>query len=83
MRSELRLQEKSWAEHRIAMVTGLNTGELQEPDPARPSVVLRRAGRRSLWELAKENGSSVDAIRSANRLQGEPEPQQMLLIPVL
>ena len=65
------------------MVTGLELGELREPDPARPSLILRNSNGESLWELAKSNGSTVAAISAANGLQGEPEQEQMLLIPVV
>ena len=68
----------------IPMVTGLELGEEQESDPDRPSLVVRRVSDSdSLWSLAKRCGSSVDAIRQANQLQGEPAQQQLLLIPVL
>lgn len=66
----------------VPMVTGLALGELQEPDPGRPSLILQRAGKQRLWEIAKGNGSTVSAIRKANNLQEEPEPGRMLLIPV-
>ena len=48
-----------------------------------PALILRRAGNESLWQMAKETGSTVDKIRSANSLTGEPEPGRMLLIPVV
>ena len=35
-----------------------------------------------LWELAKATGSTVAAIRCVNKLQDEPGPNQILLIPV-
>ena len=58
-------------------------GAEQEPDPQRPSLILRRAGENSLWELAKENGSTVDAICRANDITDDADlGQQMLLIPV-
>ena len=67
----------------IPMVTGLELGDLEEPDPYRPSLILRRYQGQTLWDLAKENGSTVSAIQEANNLQQEPEAQQMLLIPVM
>lgn len=67
----------------IPMVTGLELGELEESDPYRPSLILRRSQGQTLWDLAKENGSTVSAIREANNLQQEPDQQQMLLIPVI
>ena len=64
-------------------IGGLELGELAEPDPMRPSVVVTKAGNRTLWKIAKENGSTLDQIRSANGLEGEPNPDAVLLIPVL
>lgn len=67
----------------VTIIAGLELGELQEPDLYRPSLILRRSGGKTLWELAKDSGSTVDAIRDANHLQSEPDAQQMLLIPVV
>lgn len=83
LKNELRLSQKAYSAQGIPMISGLKLGDLREPDPARPSVILRRAGRKGLWDLAKESGSTVEAIRSANRLQEEPEENRMLLIPVI
>ena len=63
-------------------VTGFTLGEPKNTDPDRPSLVLRRVGERSLWQIAKESGSTVDAICKANGLVGEPEHGKMLLIPI-
>lgn len=82
VRAELPLQMVTTGGQGIPMVTELELGADTEPDPARPSLILRRAGTDSLWEIAKKSGSTVAAIRSANHLQEEPRPGQMLLIPV-
>lgn len=82
LRSEVPLQMFTTSEQGIPMVTGLELGEEREPEPGRPSLILRRAGENGLWEIAKGSGSTMDAIRSANNLQEEPAPGQMLLIPV-
>lgn len=66
----------------IPMIVGMELGEKKQPDPERPSLILRRAGEEDLWTLAKKCGSTVEAIRQANHLQQEPENGQMLLIPV-
>ena len=66
----------------IPMVTGLELGEMAVPDPGRPSLILRRAGEDSLWEIAKRTGSTVNAIRQANGLMDEPLDDRLLLIPV-
>ncbi len=67
----------------LTMVTGLTLGETVPPDPERPSLILRRSCGQGLWELAKEYGSTVDAIRNANDLNDDPEKDVMVLIPVL
>ena len=64
------------------MVTGLEVGEPIEPNPARPSVLLQRMGNEDLWSLAKATGSTVEAIRTANGLQNDPMPGEMILIPL-
>lgn len=66
----------------MPMVTGLELGEMLRPDPGRPSLILRRAGEGSLWEIAKDTGSTVSAIRKANGLNDEPLDDRLLLIPV-
>lgn len=66
----------------IPMVVGLEAGDEEEPDPNRPSLILRKTGDEPLWEVAKQCGSTVDAIRTANKLLSEPENGQVLLIPI-
>lgn len=66
----------------LPMVAGLEMGELRQPDPMRPSLILRRAGEAGLWEIAKASNSTMEAIRKANGLQEDPDPDRMLLIPV-
>ena len=63
-------------------VTAVELGEVSDPDPDRPSLILRRVGEDGLWEIAKHTGSTVDAIRKANGIQEEPAPGKLLLIPV-
>lgn len=76
------LQTTTLADQGIPMVMGLELGEQIQPDPARPSLILRRAGDARLWDIAKSTGSTVDAIRKANLLEAEPAANQILLIPV-
>lgn len=66
----------------LTMVSALEMEETAQPDPGRPSVILCRYDCASLWDMAKENGSTVEAIRKANQLQNEPAQGQVLLIPV-
>ena len=81
-RGELPLQLTTFGGQGIPMVTELERQPEAEPDQQRPSLILRRAGEESLWDIAKKCGSTVAAIRSVNKLQEEPKPGQMLLIPV-
>lgn len=82
LRADMLLQARTTARQGLPMVTGVTLGEVAEPDPGRPSLILRRAGEDSLWDIAKQTGSTVDAIRKANGLEQEPDSHQMLLIPV-
>lgn len=79
---QLKLQTDVRMKDGIPMVTSLELGELREPAPNRPSLILRRAGENTLWEIAKSSGSTVEDIQKANNLQAEPEADRMLLIPV-
>ena len=79
---ELILQTDTRMDTGIPMVTGLELGELREPDAGRPSLILRRSGKHSLWELAKAAGSTTEDIMKANGLSAEPYEDQMLLIPI-
>lgn len=81
-KTELPLEITTAAHQGISMVTGVEVGEARQLDPGRPSLILRRAGDKRLWDIAKDSGSTMDAIRKANNLQEEPSPNQMLLIPV-
>lgn len=78
----LKLDVSACARQGQRMVTGLELGECREPDYQRPSLILRRYSDAGLWAIAKECGSTMDAIRQANGLTGEPEQGRMLLIPV-
>ncbi len=77
------LQLQTMAGQGLPMVTGLTLGDRKEPDPERPSLILRRAGRDRLWDIARQSGSTMAAIEEANDLQGQPAPEKMLLIPVI
>lgn len=80
--TKYRMLMNTTADRGIMMVTGLELGQMQEPDPTRPSLILCRAQGESLWNIAKRCGSTVTDIRRANRLDAEPEENRMLLVPV-
>lgn len=80
---DMGVQFDVFSQNGVQMVAGLEVGDLKEPDPARPSIILQKSHCSSLWELAKKFGSTVDAIRDANHLQSDPSGDQILLIPVL
>ena len=82
MKGEVPLELTATSDRGIPMVRGLQLGQPRQVDPARPSLVLRRAGSGGLWDIAKAAGSTMDAIRQANGLESDPMPGQMLLIPI-
>ena len=47
----------------IPMVMGLDLGEAAQKDPNRPSLILRRAGENTVWDIAKQTGTTMEAIR--------------------
>ena len=68
----------------IPMVTGIRASERREPDPDRPSVIVRaKKPDETLWDIAKYCGSTVSAIQRLNKLEIEPEENRLLLIPVI
>lgn len=82
LRADLLLDMQTVADGGMPMVTGVELADMEVPDPERPSLILRRAGQDSLWEIAKKTGSTVGAIKQANKLEQEPESDRMLMIPI-
>lgn len=83
MQAECMLTVAAHASREMPMVAGLTLGESVPKDPNRPSLILQRAGKGDLWSIAKQNGTTVHAIREANDLQDAPDPDRILLIPIL
>ncbi len=79
---EMTMQADVFKETNIPMVTALELGEVTQPDPNRPSIILCRMGEQRLWDLAKTYGSTVKAIEQVNGLQQMPAEGQILLVPV-
>lgn len=82
VKTEMPLELTTTARQTIPMATGVVPEQQRTLDPNRPTLILRRTGNESLWNIAKASGSTVDAIRRANHLEEDPTPGQMLLIPV-
>ena len=81
-RMELKLSSVSTKP--INMVAGIRASECREPDPGRPSVIVRaRKPEETLWDIAKYCGSTVSAIQRLNKLESEPDENRLLLIPVI
>lgn len=83
LEAEMLMDVRYLTDREMPMITGMELGELQESAPDRPSLILRRRGEQSLWEVAKQTGSTVETIHRANGITQEPDPDKMLLIPVL
>lgn len=82
VRFQIPVRLTAYGKEAMEPVMAVEIGEAREPDPGRPSLILRRVGEDGLWETAKSAGSTVDAIQKANGLQEEPAPGKLLLIPV-
>lgn len=83
LRGGILLDVKTTANQGLNMITGLDIGEQIQLDPNRPSLVLRRCTDEDLWDIAKKCGSTVEAIRKANRLENQPVSNQILIVPIL
>lgn len=66
----------------MEIVSGLRLAEAAQKDPNRPSLILQRMGKDSLWDLAKRTGSTVASIMQANGLETEPQTGEMIMIPI-
>lgn len=82
VRTDMELFCRAEAKTEHSAISALDLGEERTPDPARPSIILRRAGGDSLWTIAKSCGSTVDAIRQINAISDAPAPNELLIIPV-
>lgn len=83
LHGELMLESTFGLAQGLEMVSAIEIQEAQNKKADRPSIIIRRAGEADLWTIAKESGSTVDAIRSANAITDEPSKEQLLLIPVI
>ena len=82
LRAELNVNAVTTAGQGISVITGAEMGEPEKTNPNRPSLILCRVGKRRLWDVAKQCGSTVEAIQEANSLQGDPDSNAVLLIPI-
>lgn len=82
MKADCEVTAFSYSTSPITMVTGVEIGEQKQSDPDRPSLIVKRLGEEDLWTVAKKYGSTVDAIRTANKLTQDPEEGALLLVPV-
>ena len=82
LRADVNVDAVITAGQGIPMVAGMEMGEPTKPNPNRPSLILCRVGKRRLWDVAKQCGSTVESIKRANALQGEPDSNAILLIPI-
>ncbi len=82
LRAEVSVDATVYTGRDMTFMTGMELEEAAQKDPNRPSLILCRKGNRSLWEVAKETGSTVTDIERVNNLTGEPAEEKLLLIPI-
>ncbi|MBQ4642213.1 MAG: DUF3794 domain-containing protein [Oscillospiraceae bacterium] len=82
LRADIQVDSTVYTGQDLRIMTGMELEDATEKDPNRPSLILCRKGNRRLWDVAKETGSTVAAIESANHLTGEPDGERILLIPI-
>ena len=79
---DLDVQMFATAQETIPQIVLIEVGQERLLSKDRPSLILRRPGDASLWDLAKYYGSTVERISQANDLDAEPQKDKMLLIPI-
>lgn len=82
LRADVLVEAVSMTTQGIPMISSIEAGLPRDGVLDRPSLILRKAGKDSLWDIAKGSGSTVEAIRTVNKLEGDVEPTRLLLIPV-
>ena len=80
--SDLILDIYSVCASESAMITSVTIGEKLDNLPDRPSLIIRKVNKESLWEIAKQYRTEPEAIQKANMLDGDPEIGSVLLIPI-
>lgn len=80
---DMELLAQTYCAQGLSMMTGFEATDARALDPNRPSIVLRRTRGEGLWDIAKENGSTVQAIYEANHLNQDPLEDRVLLIPIM
>ena len=82
LRGEISVEGVCCAKQGLETVSALELGQEVAPDPDRPSLILCRSGKESLWSLAKKNKTTPQAICKANGIEAMPQDNRMLLIPI-
>jgi hypothetical protein len=82
LRGEMRLGELTDTNCPMSVIAGIQLGAMEQKDPNRPSLILRRLGQESLWDVAKNCRTTVSAIQIANNLTDDCAPNKMLIIPI-
>ena len=78
----LTLQAMVSNDNGLPMTSGIETGEMKEKDPARPSLIVRKAGNDRVWDIAKKYNASISDIQYANGDCKEFKEDQVILIPI-
>lgn len=79
---QLTAREMTVNDWTVPALSGITLGEPMVKDPDRPSLLLRRCGTGSLWDIAKNSGTTVSAIKAANNMVDDYAPDKMLIIPI-
>lgn len=75
------LHLQCFSEQKIQSMKSASVGDALYQKDSRPSLVVRRVvSRESLWNLAKQNGSTVRVIQEANKLDTDTAEENMLLL---
>ena len=80
--ASMTLQAMVTNESGLPMTTAIEIGEKKEKDSAGPSLVVRKIGANSIWDIGKQYSANISDIQCANIQRDELNEEHVILIPI-
>lgn len=80
--AKMQLRAVTCSENGLPMTNMVSIKDEKEVDPSRASLIVRKIGSGSVWNIAKQYGAKVSDIKAINKFDDTPDSEQVLLIPL-